>query len=238
MVSSTWLGVASRDSGWNTIWAAQGFKNDWISLAKNRWQLKWEVFSTLYFKGYTSSARETWNTGEKFKSKTREEINASGISVAEPSKFDIMMEEIVGLFESNEEHREKEKEEKCQDEKNLAEETRLKALETIGETRKSESEDDGDLPSVSTKRRATLAYFKEKHWNDLDIKQQENEERKQKIELRKSELQLQKAQNENLMKLLVELAKKYLVPSKTLSTANQMNVILLVVLQLMILFWM
>ena len=121
-----------------------------------------------------------------------------------------MMEEIIGLFESNEERREKEKEEKCVNEKSFAEDTRLKALETIGETRKrkSESNDDGDLPVVSTKRRATLAYFKEKHRNDLEIKQQEIEVRKQEIELRKSELQIQKAHNENLIKLLVELAKK------------------------------
>ena len=90
---------------------------------------------------------------KKFKSKTREEINASGINVEEPDEFDVMMEEIIGLFESNEERREKEREEKCVGEKTVAEDSRLKALETIDETRrrKMESDDDGDLPSVSTK---------------------------------------------------------------------------------------
>ena len=113
----------------------------------------------------------------KFKCKAREEVNASGISLEEPDEFDVMMKEIIGLFGSNAERQEKEKEEKCENEKSLAEDTRLKALETIGETRKrkSKSDDDGDLPVVSTKRRATLAYFKEKHRNDLEIKRQEIE---------------------------------------------------------------
>jgi hypothetical protein len=44
-------------------------------------------------------------------------------------------------------------------------------LRDLRRKRKTESEDDGYLPGVSTKRRATLAYFKEKHRNDLDIKQ-------------------------------------------------------------------
>ena len=172
-----------------------------------------EIFDNLNVKSFPRfilkdirAVRERYGILErKFKCKTREEINASGISIQEPDEFDVMMEEIIGLFESNEELREKEKEEKCENEKSLAEYMRLKALETIAETRKrkSESDDDGDLPVVSTKRRATLAYFKEKHRNDLEIKQQEIEVRKQEIELRKSELQIQKAQNENLMKILL-----------------------------------
>jgi hypothetical protein len=56
------------------------------------------------------------------------------------SEFDAMMGKLIGLFESNEERPEKEKEEKCENEKILAEDTRLKALETIGETRKRKSE--------------------------------------------------------------------------------------------------
>ncbi|CAB4017123.1 Hypothetical predicted protein [Paramuricea clavata] len=75
---------------------------------------------------------------EKYRRKMREEINASGIS-PEADEIDQLLEEIIALFDSNEEVREKEK--------GIAEDIRLKALETVGETKRRKSETTSDSES-------------------------------------------------------------------------------------------
>ena len=86
------------------------------------------------------------------------------------SEFDAMMEEIIRLFESNEERREKE-EEKCENEKILAEDTRLKTLETIVKRGKGKANKRTMVIClVFYKTKGNLViYLKEKHRNDLAI---------------------------------------------------------------------
>lgn len=157
---------------------------------------------------------------EKYKRKLREEVNATGIS-PEPDEVGQMMEEIIALFESYEEQRQKEKQERSEDQ-HLAEDIRLRALETFGETRRRRDDTQSDAntsddeesprPKRTRNRRKSqsdaLEYFRSKHNSELEFKRQELDIRKQEMELRKQELELQRSQNEGLMKLLLEHVKK------------------------------
>ena len=156
---------------------------------------------------------------EKHKRKMREELNESGTS-PEPDELDQLLEEIIALFNSHDEIREKEKETK-NDEKNIAEDIRFKALETFGETKRRKSETISDSESEQgengqtrktdnrKKRKSkTLEYFRSKHDSELELKKQELEVRKQELELRRQELEAHRLQNEGLMKVLLEFTKK------------------------------
>ena len=93
----------------------------------------------------------------------------------------------------------------------MAEDVRLKALETVAETKKRKTECAPDVAcgsGIRNKRKAALEYFKLKHENELDFKHLEHEVRKQEIELKKKELDIEKFSNENLMKILMEFVKK------------------------------
>ena len=151
----------------------------------------------------------------KFKRKTSEEIKSSGVEVDEPSELNRAIEEAVGLFEGQEENREKEKTAK-EEERNKAEEVRLLALETVRETgkRKAEARLSG-CSSFRAKRTATLEYLKEKADKEMDVKKMEIAHKEKELEVRRLELELKykelealKAQNHSMLNILLELVKR------------------------------
>ena len=159
------------------------------------------------------------NNKRKHKRKMREELNESGIS-HEPDELDQLLEEIIALFNSHDEIQEKDKETK-NDEKNIAEDIRFKALETFGETKRgkskttsdSESEQGENCQTRKTDNRKkgksqTLEYFRSKHDSELEFKKQDLEVQKQELEVRRQELEAHRSQNEGLMKVLLEFTKK------------------------------
>ncbi|CAB3993629.1 Hypothetical predicted protein [Paramuricea clavata] len=100
--------------------------------------LNTKAYPKFCLKGIRSVRERYGILEEKYRRKMREEMNASGIS-PEANEIDQLLEEIIALFDSNEEVREKEKETK-NEEKGIAEDIRLKALETVGETKRRKNE--------------------------------------------------------------------------------------------------
>ncbi len=157
------------------------------------------------------AVRDRYNLLErKFKKKERDEINASGIGTDDPSELDGAIEEVSGLFKSQEEEREKEKNSK-EDERIQAEDARLVALETARETAKRKGSDNS---SFKAKKTAIVEFLRDKanqeneyRKKELEHKAQELEVRKQELEIRRMELEAQTKQNQNLLNSLLELAK-------------------------------
>ncbi len=155
------------------------------------------------------AVRDRYNLLErKFKKKKRDEMNASGIGTDDPSELDSAIEEVSGLFESQEEEREKEKNSK-EDERIQAEDARLVALETAQIRRKG-----SDNSSFKAKKTAIVEFLRDKanqenkyRKKELEHKAQELEVRKQELEIRRMELEAQTKQNQNLLNSLLELAK-------------------------------
>lgn len=82
---------------------------------------------------------------KEIQKKVAEETKASGITVDEPSEFDIAMEEICEKAEAAERDLQMMSEERkanLEKEKRQAEDMRAKALEKVGETKKREASDD------------------------------------------------------------------------------------------------
>ena len=152
---------------------------------------------------------------KKFKRETRVEINASGIEIDEPSEFDRAIEEAIALFDSQEEEREKEKT-TMEHDRNKAEDVRLVALETARESMKRSAEA-GPSGSCSfrAKRNATIEYLKEKAEKELEYKlememahkEKELELRRLELEVKNKEVEAQKAQNQNILGMLLALVK-------------------------------
>lgn len=188
----------------------------WQKIVDN---LNAKEYQKFCLKGIRSVRERYGILEEKHKRKMREELNESGIS-PEPDELDQLLEEIIALFNSHDEIREKDKETK-NDEKNIAEDIRFKALETFGETKRRKSETTSDSESEQgencqtrktdnrKKRKSqTLEYFRSKHDSELEFNKQELEVRKQELELRRQELEAHSSQNEGLMKVLLEFTKK------------------------------
>ena len=117
----------------------------------------------------------------KFKAKNREEERASGIS-PELQEIDTLLEE---LCEKAEEAKNRpsvgDKRQNAQREKAQAEEMRLKAMETMGQTKKRDEKSDGVNPTKK-KRKSTgdaIGYLEKKAEQEMALRREEMEMRKQ-----------------------------------------------------------
>ena len=107
-----------------------------------------------------------------------EEIKASGIEVDPPSEFESAMEELCEKFDASERDLQTvsdEKRAKLEQQRRQAEDIRSKALETMGETKKRKIEEDNQEKRGRSRRSGgdTIAYLKEKSQQDMVIRQQE-----------------------------------------------------------------
>ena len=129
----------------------------------------------------------------RFRKKVSEDEKASGTS-PEPSEEDVMMEEIISLFDEADRLNDCEKK-KIQEEAAQAEEMRNMSLETFKQSQ--ERSQDGQ-PKPKRKKRAsgadTMTFLK-------DRDEIESRQRLQELELRKRELQMEKEATEAELKL-------------------------------------
>ena len=145
----------------------------------------------------------------KFKAKNREEERASGVS-PELRETDTLLEE---LSEKEEEAKNKpsigDKKQNVQQEKSKAEEMRLKAMETMGQTKK-RVEKSNEVDSTKKRRKSTsdaIEFLQKKAEQELALRREEMEMRKQE-EMRGSQettmqqemLRMIQQQQENQMK--------------------------------------
>ena len=131
----------------------------------------------------------------RFESKMKYELNASGISVDERTLVEEALEDIIAKEkEMAKQHdiESAEKSEKVEADKLTAEDMRLQSLETFAKTRKRKRElglDDDESPQPKKTRNSgteTLVYLREKSEKDFQI-------RKEELELKKKEQELQAA---------------------------------------------
>ena len=137
---------------------------------------------------------------KKYKKKVAEETKASGITVDEPSEFDIAMEEICEKAEAAERDLQMMSEERkanLEKEKRQAEDMRAKALEKVGETKKREASDDVKKGKKARRSGAdTITYLKERSEEEFKIRQEE-------LELKKQEQRAQAKQQEEITQQLI-----------------------------------
>ena len=126
---------------------------------------------------------------EKFKKKTSQELKASGIS-PEPNELDRLLEEIIERAEVCEQSRDEADDnarEKIRKEQEQAKDIRLKAMESLSETKKrSLSDGDGENQPKAKKRRSNgnemVAYLRDRTTEENRLKERD-------IEIRSVQLQ-------------------------------------------------
>ncbi|CAB3999713.1 nucleoporin GLE1-like [Paramuricea clavata] len=132
---------------------------------------------------------------ERHKKKTREEESPSGIS---PEQSDIYeaLDTIIELIDDAEQHFEKdpyEKQQKIENNRKQAEELRVKAMESYGESRKRQLESGESEPKPRRKRATggeTLVYLQEKSEKEFELRKAELEIKKKKEVKNKREVEM------------------------------------------------
>ena len=146
--------------------------------------------------------------------KEKSEIKQSGIS-PEETPLDEAIKSIIDRMrecEEEQENQNKENSQKDQKEKKAAEDIRLKAMESLAETkarkRGSLSEDD-ESPKSSKKRRSsgsdTLQYLREKAESDKELRRQELELQREEVAMRYAQFQHAQQQSQQMMAIMLQL---------------------------------
>ena len=147
---------------------------------------------------------------EKFK-KMSQELKASGIS-PEPTKLDRLLEEIIERAEVCEQSRDEVDDnarEKIRKEQEQAKDIRLKAMESLSETKKrSLSDGDGENQPKAKKRRSNgnemVAYLRERATEENRLKERDIEIRSVQLQKEAERQQLLDKQQSSLMELLLQ----------------------------------
>lgn len=171
---------------------------------------------------------------KKFKQKTQNELDASGIAPDEETELDVGIRDIIEQFYDFDAKRvldKTEKNKKVNQELAAAEEFRNKALETIGEStarkrnKNNEDEDSSDCGSSKRKKRnnggETMAYLKEKSESEIEL-------RKKELELRQLEAEERKNNNKQLYEFIQQQQRQ---TNALLQGQQQVNLVLLQVMQ-------
>ena len=148
---------------------------------------------------------------EKFKKKTSQELKASGIS-PEPTELDRLLEEIIERAEVCEQSRDETDDnarEKIRKEQEQAKDIRLKAMESLSETKKrSLSDGDGENQPKAKKRRSNgnemVAYLRDRTTEENRLKERDIEIRSVQLQKEAERQQLLDKQHSNLMELLLQ----------------------------------
>lgn len=148
---------------------------------------------------------------EKFKKKTSQELKASGIS-PEPTELDRLLEEIIERAEVCEQSRDEADDnarEKIRKEQEQAKDIRLKAMESLSETKKrSLSDGDGENQPKAKKRRSNgnemVAYLRDRVTEENRLKERDIEIRSVQLQKEAERQQLLDKQHSSLMELLLQ----------------------------------
>ena len=123
---------------------------------------------------------------DRRRAKNREEERASGITSDEPNEVEVMIDKLIGLFESaaiDQKAADKEKTDKAAADIAKAQDMRQQSLETFAETRKQKNLGEGDGSGKRTRNsgRDTLTFLQDKLTVDAEFRRRE-------LELREREL--------------------------------------------------
>ena len=123
---------------------------------------------------------------DRRKAKNREEERASGITPDELSEIEVMIDELIDLFESaaiDQKAADKEKTDKAAADIAKARDMRLQSLETFAETRKRKNvgEDEGAGKRARNSGKDTLTFLQDKLRAELEFKRQEMELREREL---------------------------------------------------------
>ena len=143
---------------------------------------------------------------DKYKKKINAEERGSGIS-PEMTELDHLLEEILELERKySEEHVQEtvERTIKDQEDKENAEDMRLKAMETFRETQKRKANADGDQKKEKRRSNGTeaLKFLREKMDNEKEYREQELEVRKKDIEREGKKEERQEQRHQDMVQLM------------------------------------
>ena len=153
---------------------------------------------------------------ERHKKKTRDEESASGIS-PEQSEIDEALDTIIELIDDADQQFEKdsyEKHQKIENNRKQAEELRVKAMESYGESRKRQIESGESEPKPRRKRSTggeTLVYLQEKSEKEFKLRKAELEIKKKEMEnKREVNMTLQNQQQQQFTDFQKSIMEQYL----------------------------
>ena len=162
------------------------------------------------------AVRDRWQLlSRKYLQKMREEELASGISVAEQSERDVLIEELVEREKSS---RQDSTTALKQKDKESAEDIRKKALETMGQTKKRKSEENEDDGQPCPKKRKAnrrcseplIDFLQEKSTADREFRQEELELKKKEHEDQQELMRNMMTQQQQLNQAFVSVLQKLL----------------------------
>lgn len=184
----------------------------------------WQVIATNLnahedFEVTGRSVRDRFGViSKKFKAKRAKELKATGLGGEEPTEYELLLEELIELSEECDKKSEEQTETlkaKINEEKQKALDTRQRAMETVGASKKRQSDEEGESKVKKTRRTGseTVAWLREKAEKDFELKekelefqrqerQAERENKNQQFELYQRQLQQQNEhhqQQQNIM---------------------------------------
>ena len=148
---------------------------------------------------------------EKFKRKIQEEEKASGIDVEPASELEQVLEDICGLEESLPAEDMGSKQAKAEGNKLKAEEIRQKAMESFGQTK---AREDQEEPAKKKRRGGndSIQFLREKSKKELEVRKQElklkEKEHERLFEQQREMMRLMQNQQQSMMDLVSKLVKK------------------------------
>lgn len=167
---------------------------------------------TLKFRVNKRSVRERFKLiKEKFKRKVQDEEKASGIDVEPASEHEQALEDICALEESLPAEVMDSKQAKAEANKLKAEEIRQKAMESFGQTKAREGQDE----PAKKKRRGgndSIQFLREKSEKELEVRKQElklkEKEQEHLFEQQREMMRLMQSQQQSMMDLVSKLVNK------------------------------
>ena len=144
----------------------------------------------------------------KYRKRMEEEKRASGIA-PEQSELDVLLEELIELEDSSEEQRQSEGQEnskKIERDRAMAMDMRLKAMEKLSETQKRKAQDANDEPKKKSRKSGsdTIAYLREKHEQEMELRRQELDLKKQQHEEERKKQDENSKRQEDMMRLMAQ----------------------------------
>ena len=149
---------------------------------------------------------------EKFKRKIKEEEKASGIDVEPASELEQALEDICALEESLPAEVMDSKQAKAEANKLKAEEIRQKAMESFGQTKLREGQEE---PSKKKRRGGndSIQFLREKSEKELEVRKQElklkEKEQERLFEQQREMMRLMQSQQQSMMDLVSKLVNKW-----------------------------
>ena len=173
---------------------------------------QWNNCQTLKFRVNKRSVRERFKLiKEKFKRKIQDKEKASGIDVEPASELEQALEDICALQESLPAEVLDSKQAKAEANKLKAEEIRQKAMESFGQTKPREGQEE----PAKKKRRGrndSIQFLREKSEKELEVRKQglklKEKEQERLFEQQQEMMRLMQSQQQSMMDLVSKLVNK------------------------------